>query len=1065
MRKVLILAILLAVILLLPLGIMSSERALLFLAHWGVDTFTDYRLVLRQPVLRPIRGEISASEVHLYTNEELAPPFLSILGLHGVVNAMDIYRANLGGSDLEARQVTIYVSSNDNTSDPTPFEWLQYLGWLPQKLDVGQLHLVTASNKTLVFPLRDISGYRANGAQFIATAQAEYEGEPLDLQLDIAAASAEEERAGINLNAAFIAPQSGSEVRLSGGIRGTPEQFNYDFRLDADYQDVGRFLQAFDAKRALQGKLTVHARMTGDTQGFKLSDALFALDNMPEYRIEANGAMDYHLVSGNRLRLAATGELSSMDKILDWIDIDLSPLGSAAASATITGSVEHPVIDDLVLRSENDNGLIVGIQGRIDPQIDEDTDNRLQVDIQGPTLQVLSHWTGPLPHDPGVFRASALLLGNRERLRVTDFTAEVGSRTSVLLQMKGEANLGKIAEARGLAAIQDAAIELSIFSPNSAQLAPYIGVEVPQGFEISGLVSLAGSGDQLQVIGGKVSALSSDVVLTLEPDNGTLRLQDENLLTNLRAEISAYLSDTSALSQFLTTPVPVLGEVNGQAQAVQHKDRFSLERIQLSLDADGPRLSASGRVDDIVNFKGVALNSTYANIEARDLITTALQSVTYSGELGQLEGGFDIGNSGNGWSLENFRMSSVGDNNPLQLNVTGELKDLTGLPSADFKLKYRLRDPSLLQAITGLRMNPSEGNLVVKSHQGTTNATGNARFGDTRLSARVALSHDQSALQKLTMVIHSPNVRLEDMGLQAEKKQDLDYSPAEQFEAIKPWQRFRKALQQAPGYQTDVAFNFDGITGDNTNIESFHLHFTGFDKRYTLRRLDIAYDQSISEVRGILDLNSSPPFASLAGEALAVPMDTLSRDLGLDRDISGIANVRGGLTSQGDSPEALMDSLDGSLAVALKDAVIEGAAYDVLATDLLAWFYSGAALEESTRIDCVMAHFVLDDGVAASDSLYIETRKMVATGDAKLDLGKKTLDVKFTPRSKSRSLQVPSSIRLKGKFDDPKVTISPVAAAFDAYAEVLTLLPRMARRIFGSERRKRNERPCEPTST
>ncbi|MEH6588137.1 MAG: AsmA family protein [Halioglobus sp.] len=1063
MRKVLILATLLAVILLLPLGVMSSERALLFLAHWGVDTFTDYRLVLRQPVLRPIRGEISASEVHLYPKAELAPPFLSVLGLRGIVSAMDIYRANLGGSDVEARQVTIYVSSNDNTRDPAPFEWLQYLGWLPQKLEIGQLHVVTASNKTLVFPLRDISGYRADGAQFIATAQAEYEGEPLGLQMDIAAASAQQEHAGIILNAAFTALESGSEVRLAGEIHGTPEQFKYDFRLDADYQDVGQFLQAFDTQRAIKGALTVRARMIGDTQGFTLSDALFVLDNMPEYRIEANGAMEYDVLSGNQLRLAATGELSSMDRVLEWIDIDLRPLGSAAASATITGSLEHPVIDDLVLRSENDNGLIVSIQGRVDPKIDEDTENRLKVDIQGPTLQVLSHWTGPLPHDPGAFSLSALLVGNREQLRVTEFTAEVGSRASVLLQMKGEAKLGEIAEAKGLAAIQNAAIELSIFSPNSAQLAPYVGFEVPQGFEISGQVSLEGSGDELQVTNGKVSAISSDVVLTLEPDKGTLRLQNENLLTNLRAEISAYLSDTSALSQFLSTPVPVLGEVNGQAQAVQHDGRLSLERIQFSLDADGPRLSASGRVDDIVNFKGVTLKSTYANIEARDLITTALQSVTYTGELGQLEGGFDLGNTGNGWSLENFRMNSVGDNNPLQLAVTGELKDLTGLPAADFKLQYRLRDPSLLQAITGLRMNPSEGGLTLKSHQGTTNAIGNVRFGDTQITAEAILSHDTDSLHNVTMVMHSPNVRLEDLGLQAEQEQDVNYSPADQLDDIKPWQRFRDALRQAPRYQTDIAVNFDGITGDHTNIESFHLHFTGSDNRYTLRRLSIAYDQSISEIRGIIDLNSSPPFASLAGEALAIPMDTLSRDLGLDFDITGIANVRGGLSSQGNSPDTLMDSLDGSLAVALKDAVIEGAAYDVLATDLLAWFYSGAALEDSTRIDCAMAHFVLDDGIAASDSLYIETRKMVATGDARLDLGKETLDVKFTPLSKSRSLQVPSSIRLKGKFDDPKVTISPVAAAFDAYAEVLTLLPRMARRIFGSEKRKRNERPCEPT--
>jgi hypothetical protein len=84
----------------------------------------------------------------------------------------------------------------------------------------------------------------------------------------------------------------------------------------------------------------------------------------------------------------------------------------------------------------------------------------------------------------------------------------------------------------------------------------------------------------------------------------------------------------------------------------------------------------------------------------------------------------------------------------------------------------------------------------------------------------------------------------------------------------------------------------------------------------------------------------------------------------------------------------------------------------------------------------------------------------VATGDARLNLARQTLDVSFTPLSKSRSLQIPSSIRLKGTFDKPTVTLSPITAAFDASAQVLTLVPRIAGRIFGVKPGPESTRPC-----
>ena len=154
-------------------------------------------------------------------------------------------------------------------------------------------------------------------------------------------------------------------------------------------------------------------------------------------------------------------------------------------------------------------------------------------------------------------------------------------------------------------------------------------------------------------------------------------------------------------------------------------------------------------------------------------------------------------------------------------------------------------------------------------------------------------------------------------------------------------------------------------------------------------------------------------------------------------------------------------ALDGNLALALEDAVIAGAAYDLLATDLLAWIYSGAAGEESTAVDCTMAHFVFNDGVAKTEDLYIETDKMVATGEAEFDFVREKMDLKLSPRSKSRALEVPHSLSLRGDFDDPHPTISPLRAVADAYAQVITLIPQLTMKLFGVKLGEKNEnQPC-----
>jgi hypothetical protein len=86
---------------------------------------------------------------------------------------------------------------------------------------------------------------------------------------------------------------------------------------------------------------------------------------------------------------------------------------------------------------------------------------------------------------------------------------------------------------------------------------------------------------------------------------------------------------------------------------------------------------------------------------------------------------------------------------------------------------------------------------------------------------------------------------------------------------------------------------------------------------------------------------------------------------------------------------------------------------------------------------------------------------MVATGKAEFNLVKQRMDVRITPLSKSRLLQVPSEIRLKGDMSDPKAEISSVSAVADATTAALMLIPDLTLKLFGiNQSNPEDYRPC-----
>ena len=270
-----------------------SESFVLDALHWAMATFTDLRLELRNPHIDTYAGTLRADEIHLLPASGEGPALVSLLDVAAALSWGDWPRGSLLDTSLRAESLMIFVSEQGKSAPPAPTQWLGYLDWLPGSLHLGQVHMITAAANTWIFPLKNVRGDRQRSGHYLASASADYGGEPLDIELEILALQSGSGQAETSARITFNAPVSGSRVEVKGLLHGDSRDFQYDVALDAAYRDISEFLKGFEGGENLAGSLQLNGRMVGDAAGFVLSGAHFMLDNMPEYGFEAGGELAY----------------------------------------------------------------------------------------------------------------------------------------------------------------------------------------------------------------------------------------------------------------------------------------------------------------------------------------------------------------------------------------------------------------------------------------------------------------------------------------------------------------------------------------------------------------------------------------------------------------------------------------------------------------------------------------------------------------------------------------------------------------------------------------------------
>ncbi|MBN7798430.1 AsmA-like C-terminal region-containing protein [Parahaliea mediterranea] len=1028
--------------------------------EWAVDTLTPLDLELRGARFDSDGARFRADEIHLHQDDSEGNALLSITGFASRDPLLDLLVHRLRDGHLSADSVIIHVAAGDDTADPAPAQWMRYLRWLPETVEIDQLHVVVSGESTRVSRFKDIVGQRQGPGRYRLRATSDYEDEPLDVTLYLYAIRSAEGFRGLQLRGEFHATRSSRVAIAEGELRGGIEEFSYDFTINAAFPEVRALLVYFEKTPQVEGNLQVRGRLRGDLETFTLSDAEFRLANLPDYEFTATGDFSYRGPGRAEINAQADGHMDDLGYLLDWVDLDLTALGRARARLKLTGPLGQVAVERFELSTRHTDGLQVDIAGSLAPGAisgqPATRDNRVDVTMRGPGLAVLRQWLGEPPFEPGIWELNAEVTGTRDGLRASRVDARLGEPGATEIRATGSIDRLSLARPITAASLSGIDLQLTASAPSLNQLNSWLDLSLPPDHRLGARLALSGEGNSLHIGDGSARLEGSDLEMDLDKLSGRIKGGEQWRLESVRGDLKLSLSDTSALSQYLDLEVPVLGALSASATLAQEGRRFHLADLAAAIDSEHVALSARGRMDDLAKLDGTTLDIQFSGLDTRNLVHTLREGFSYPEPLGSLSGGGRLQQDGSTWNLSRINISNTAGKG-LSLALSGDLRDLTGLPRGDLSLDTRISNRPLLAALTGLPLPDLRAALRTEAGQGRMRIRGDATLGETQWRIDSDIGYGDSALTDLRLTLASPHVRIADLGLGAGVVGDRDRgdTPARD-------NSLESLIEALPNYPLELGLHLGGVSGESTRVRSLDLEIEGRDRQYLLKTLNIDYEKAVAEIRGLIDLKTQPPAISLGGQALAIDMSQLVRDLGVKSDVQGVLNLRGGVSARGVNRQQWLGSLDGSVAIALEDAEIEGAAYDVLATDLLAWIYSGAALEKSTHVQCTMAHFALKSGVATTDSIFIESPRMVATGEGELDFVRGKMDITLVPRSKNRTLQIPSSVTLRGDMSKPKTRVSPIAATADASAEALMLIPNLTLKLFGIKKDNRAAtRPCE----
>jgi uncharacterized protein involved in outer membrane biogenesis len=195
---------------------------------------------------------------------------------------------------------------------------------------------------------------------------------------------------------------------------------------------------------------------------------------------------------------------------------------------------------------------------------------------------------------------------------------------------------------------------------------------------------------------------------------------------------------------------------------------------------------------------------------------------------------------------------------------------------------------------------------------------------------------------------------------------------------------------------------------------------------------------ALIDAAGSIDASRNPAQINLQLSARDINYGAFLQQAGMAETVTGTLDITVGLRGEGGSSHEFLSTASGRLIVLGEQGRFGSRRLDLWGADLFTTMLSPDwHSEDVTDLLCMIANINIQDGLATTDELLIDTRRITIGASGTLDLGTEELNLVFAPRPKRSSLaSLTSPAHVTGTLSAPEVSV--------------TMLPRRRMTIAGT---------------
>lgn len=711
-----------------------------------------------------------------------------------------------------------------------------------------------------------------------------------------------------------------------------------------------------------------------------------------------------------------------------WLPDALASAGHIQLVANLSGDPQHLRLERVAATVSADDGARFAVQGglRIDRITDGWRPHEIALDLQVDTPAArLGPWLPEGFASAGRAQLAAKVTGDLQRLVVDAFELDMTETVPLRGKVRGDAQL---VLAGLLSAPPDAApATLSELVPGfnaTLDIAARKGWMKSVGKLLELSVPALGPGTLKAAVrrdgdAWRFSNLDARVLGKNKLDarvRGTMTLShgtgDTSALSGVDLRVITRGANAAAAEPLglelpldpgpWTLSARVRGKSNNLRVGEVHVEAGSEDAVLVRFTGRGGKVS-SWLAADFASMHGVEMNGRLRLPNTRILGEILGKKVP---DLGRLDTTFEARAGGSGWVIPRFEATLSG-RSALTARVAGKITGLPGKPTVDANVQAESADMSAAGALLGVAPGLTgvltlQGRLEGSAEQ--LSYAGKIKLDTSDLDARLEL--DLAGKRPLLSgSLTSPVLNAGRLGLVNRLARiGLDaYPPPPATAGAKLFDTRPLDLGLLALTDFDLRLTASEANVAGVDIGDLKVWLENKDRRFHLEVDDI--DVAKGKITATVDVDAS-------GETPLVHIKTHSEQLSLSELHGWVSNSEERMegrfshdldvTASGNSPHGLASSMRGRISKAIVDANLVGGDLDLLDLRLMQLMLSMLSPSRRTTVECIISDFQIADGIATSETLFLETPKMLVAGTGTLDFGAETVDLLLTARTRRR---------------------------------------------------------------